>query len=93
MCVKRVNRRVWCVFYEHDGDTRRGYRCPGQSLLGGDKQVFRDLMKTHPTIITVEKGYDADSVSLVLIRPVGASSGLVRALRKLAERANWHNAQ
>lgn len=35
-----------------------------KAFPGGDKQVFRDLMDTHPTIITVEKGYDADSVSL-----------------------------
>ena len=35
-----------------------------KAFPGGDKQVFRDLMDTHPIIITVEKGYDADSVSL-----------------------------
>jgi GNAT superfamily N-acetyltransferase len=35
-----------------------------KAFPGGDKQVFRDLMDTHPTIITMEKGYDADSVSL-----------------------------
>jgi GNAT superfamily N-acetyltransferase len=28
------------------------------------RQTFRDLMDNNPTIITVEKGYDADSVSL-----------------------------
>jgi hypothetical protein len=35
-----------------------------KAFPGGNKHVFRDLMDTHPTIITVEKGYDADSVSL-----------------------------
>jgi GNAT superfamily N-acetyltransferase len=32
-----------------------------KAFPGGDKQVFRDLMDTHPTIITVEKGYDVYS--------------------------------
>ena len=35
-----------------------------KAFPGGDKQVFRDLMDNNPTIITVQKGYDADSVSL-----------------------------
>jgi GNAT superfamily N-acetyltransferase len=35
-----------------------------KAFPGGEKQVFRNLMDNNPTIITVEKDYDADSVSL-----------------------------